>query len=131
MKIARLVMKNRFMPNPPNSMRVTRSSKWGNPHKCEPKDPEARDKAAKDYEQDFPEQGHGGDRKSNKNQTPKIGFETFASQSFKVGERYAKQALKETGKGLSRSRIPQNYRPFSWLGCHGNYLLEIANREAA
>jgi len=41
----------------------------------------------------FPEQGHGGDRKSNKNQSPKMDFETFASQSFKVGKSYAKQAL--------------------------------------
>ncbi len=41
----------------------------------------------------WPEQGHGGDRKSNKNQSAKMHFETFASQSFKVGERYAKQAL--------------------------------------
>ena len=30
----------------------------------------------------FPEQGHGGDRKSNKNQSPKMDFEIFASQSF-------------------------------------------------
>jgi len=41
----------------------------------------------------FPEQGHGGDRKSNKNQSPKMDFEIFASQSFKVGKSYAKQAL--------------------------------------
>lgn len=41
----------------------------------------------------FPEQGHGGDRKSNKNQSQKIAFEDFAKQSFKVNHLYAKQAL--------------------------------------
>ena len=49
----RLVLKNRFMPNPENSKRVVRSSRWGNPNKCDPKDPEARDKAAKAYAADF------------------------------------------------------------------------------
>ena len=41
----------------------------------------------------FPEQGHGGDRKSNKNQTPKIGFESFAKDNFKIGKDYAGRAL--------------------------------------
>ena len=41
----------------------------------------------------FPEQGHGGDRKSNKNQSPKMDFEDFARISFKIGKTFAKQAL--------------------------------------
>ena len=40
-----------------------------------------------------PDQKHGGDRKSKKDQSAKLHFEEFARLSFKVGERYAKQAL--------------------------------------
>jgi hypothetical protein len=35
----------------------------------------------------------GGNRKNNKDQGPKVDFETFAHQTFKVGKTYAKQAL--------------------------------------
>ena len=49
----RIVMVNRFMPNPPQAKRVTRPSRWGNPHKCDPKDPAARDRATAMFEADL------------------------------------------------------------------------------
>ena len=52
-KPKRLVLKNRLMPNPANSKRVIRPSKWGNPTKCDSKNPEARDKATEAYAADF------------------------------------------------------------------------------
>ena len=103
MKIARLVMKNRFMPNPPNSMRVTRSSKWGNPHKCEPKDPEARDKAAQAYAENF-----------------MAGLIKWDGKPLT-----AKDALRELGGFNLVCSCPDDGH-----GCHGAFLLEIANKEA-
>ena len=104
MKIKRLVMKNRFMQNPPNSKRVTRPSKWGNPHKCEPKDPEARDKAAKDYAEDF----------------------MAGRIKWKGNPLTIEDARRELGGFDLICSCPNDGH-----GCHGNYLLEIANREAA
>ena len=49
----RIVMVNRFMRNPPQAKRVTRPSRWGNPHRCDPKDPAARDRATAMFEADF------------------------------------------------------------------------------
>jgi len=49
----RIVMVNRLMPNPPQAMRVTRPSRWGNPHKCDPKDPADRDRATAMLEADL------------------------------------------------------------------------------
>jgi hypothetical protein len=49
--------------------------------------------AAEAWKKLFPDQKHGGNRKTKSDQSAKMHFETFASQSFKVGERYAKQAL--------------------------------------
>lgn len=49
--------------------------------------------AAEAWKRLYPEQKHGGDRKSKKDQSAKVHFETFASANFKIGERYAKQAL--------------------------------------
>jgi len=49
--------------------------------------------AAEAWKRLYPEQKQGGDRKSGKNQTPKVGFEVFARQTFKVGKNYARQAL--------------------------------------
>ena len=49
----RIVMVNRFMPNPPQAKRVTRPSRWGNPHKCDPKDPADRDRATAMFEADL------------------------------------------------------------------------------
>ena len=49
----RVVMVNRFMPNPPQAKRVTRPSRWGNPHRCDPKDPADRDRATAMFEADL------------------------------------------------------------------------------
>ena len=49
----RIVMVNRLMPNPPQAKRVTRPSRWGNPHKCDPKDPADRDRATAMFEADL------------------------------------------------------------------------------
>ena len=49
----RMVMVNRFMPNPPQAKRVTRPSRWGNPHRCDPKDPAARDRVTAMFEADL------------------------------------------------------------------------------
>lgn len=49
--------------------------------------------AAEAWKRLYPNQRHGGDRKSTKHQAPKVGFETFAHQTFKVGKNYAQQAL--------------------------------------
>ena len=49
----RIVMVNRLMPNPPQAKRVTRPSRWGNPHQCDPKDPAARDRATAMFEADL------------------------------------------------------------------------------
>jgi hypothetical protein len=49
--------------------------------------------AAEAWKKLFPNQRHGGNRKGNKDQSPKVGFETFAHQTFKVGKTYAQQAL--------------------------------------
>ena len=49
----RIVMVNRFMPNPPQAKRVTRPSRWGNPHRCDPKDPADRDRATAMFEADL------------------------------------------------------------------------------
>ena len=49
----RIVMVNRLMPNPPQAKRVNRSSRWGNPHRCDPKDPAARDRATAMFEADL------------------------------------------------------------------------------
>ncbi len=49
----RIVMVNRFMRNPPQAKRVTRPSRWGNPHRCDPKDPAARDRATAMFEADL------------------------------------------------------------------------------
>lgn len=49
----RIVMVNRLMPNPPQAKRVTRPSRWGNPHRCDPKDPAARDRATAMFEADL------------------------------------------------------------------------------
>jgi len=49
--------------------------------------------AAEAWKKLYPNQRHGGDRKGNKDQSPKVGFETFAHQTFKVGKTYAQQAL--------------------------------------
>ena len=49
--------------------------------------------AAEAWKKLFPNQRHGGDRKGNKDQGPKVDFETFTHQTFKVGKTYAKQAL--------------------------------------
>jgi hypothetical protein len=99
---ARLVLKNRFMPNPPNSKRVLRPSKWGNPHKCETQTPEARDKAAQAYEQDFMA---GRIKWKGKTLTPK-------------------DALRELGGFNLVCSCPDDGH-----GCHGAFLLEIANKE--
>ena len=48
----RIVLSSRFMPNPPNSRRVTRPSRYGNPHKCDGS-PAGRDEAARLFEQDL------------------------------------------------------------------------------
>ena len=49
----RIVMVNRLMPNPPQAKRVTRPSRWGNPHRCDPKDPADRDRATAMFEADL------------------------------------------------------------------------------
>jgi hypothetical protein len=49
----RVVMVNRLMPNPPQAMRVTRPSRSGNPHRCDPKDPADRDRATAMFEADL------------------------------------------------------------------------------
>ena len=46
-------MVNLLMPNPPQAKRVTRPSRWGNPHRCDPKDPAARDRATAMFEADL------------------------------------------------------------------------------
>jgi len=46
----RIVMVNLLMPNPPQAKRVTRPSRWGNPHRCDPKDPADRDRATALFE---------------------------------------------------------------------------------
>jgi len=48
-----IVMVNRFMRNPPQAKRVTRQSRWGNPHRCDPKDPADRDRATAMFEADL------------------------------------------------------------------------------
>jgi len=100
MKNNRLVLKNRFMPNPANSKRVMRPSKWGNPNKCDPKDPEARDKAAKAYAADFMAgriKWHGKPLTTEDARRELGGFDLICSC------------------------------PADGHGCHGAFLLEIAN----
>ena len=53
MSANRIVMTHRFMPNPPGAVRVTRPSKWGNPHRCDPKDPADRDRVTALFEADL------------------------------------------------------------------------------
>jgi hypothetical protein len=48
----RIVLSARFMPNPPNSRRVMRPSRYGTPHKCDGS-PEGRDMAAARFEADL------------------------------------------------------------------------------
>ena len=103
MKPKRLVLKNRLMPNPENSKRVMRPSKWGNPNKCDPKDPEARDEAADAYAADFMAgriEWHGRPLTTEDARRELGGFDLVCSC------------------------------PADGHGCHGAFLLEIANKRS-
>jgi hypothetical protein len=103
MSLRRLVLKNRLMLSPENSKRVMRPSKWGNPNRCDPKDPEARDKAAKAYAEDFMAgriEWHGRPLTTEDARRELGGFNLICS-------------------------CPQDGH-----GCHGAFLLEISNKEA-
>ena len=99
----RLVLKNRFMPNPANARRVDRSSRWGNPNICDPKDPEARDKAAQAYAEDF----------------------MAGRIKWRGRPLTCEDARRELGGFDLICSCPQDGH-----GCHASFLLEIANKEA-
>jgi len=98
----RLVLKNRLMPNPATAKRVDRSSRWGNPNICDPKDPEGRDKAPKAYAEDF----------------------IAGRIKWRGRPLTCEDARRELG-GFNLISCPQDGH-----GCHASFLLEIANREA-
>lgn len=104
MKPHRLVLKNRFMRNPANTKRVVRPSKWGNPHKCDPKDRMERDLAAKAYAEDF----------------------MAGRIKWKGKPLTCADAQRELGGLDLVCSCPQDGH-----GCHGDFLLEIANPEGA
>jgi hypothetical protein len=94
-------MAGRKMRNPPGSRRVTRPGKWGNHgHPCDPKSPEARDRAAEAYEADF-----------------LAGRVLWHGKPLTVAD-----AVQELG-GLHLIC----YCPDDGHGCHANFLLRIAN----
>jgi len=98
----RLVLKNRLMPTPESSKRVMHPSRWGNPNKCDPKDPEGRDEAATTYAADF----------------------IAGRIKWRGRPLTCEDARRELG-GFNLISCPQDGH-----GCHASFLLEIANREA-
>jgi len=98
----RLVLKNRLMPTPESSKRVMHPSRWGNPNKCDPKDPEGRDEAATTYAADF----------------------MAGRIKWRGRPLTCEDARRELG-GFNLILCPQDGH-----GCHASFLLEIANKEA-